>query len=282
MLTAKVVVAVLLSQYVRTRVDKNDPTSQCLWWKEGSALQLEQSDVGNPETPGETEFTATTAAYGTWARELARCGNLTFEELPRSASRKIADDGKTLVLFRQVDCDKVMNPACTDPTSCGNERDCWEHSNGALAITTTSFDPNTGRISDSDIELNTPGFIFTTVDAPRCVEPFFDVTCVASDVQNTLTHEFGHVLGLGHSPDGASTMFSGSAPGELSKRSLDSDSKQFVCDVYPKGQPTRTCKLVAFDGELGKAKGCAAAPGLQLLGLVLFLRRRSRRALRSG
>ncbi len=275
MLLAKVAVALLLSQYVRTRVDKNDPTSQCLWWKEGTVIQVEQSETGNPETPGETEFAATTAAYSTWGTELARCGNLSFEELARSSSRTIADDGKTLVLFRQVDCDKV-NPPCTDPTSCGNERDCWEHSNGALAITTTSFEGTTGRISDSDIELNTPGFIFSTVEVPRCVDPFYSVNCVASDVQNTLTHEFGHVLGLAHSPDGSSTMFAGSVPGELSKRSLDAASKQFVCDVYPAGKATRTCKIAAFDGELGKAKGCTAMPAMQLLGLALLLLRSAR------
>lgn len=278
MLTAKVVVAVLLSQYVRTRVDKDDPSSQCLWRKEGSTIQVEQSQLGNPETPGETEFAATTASYGTWSAQLAVCGNLRFEELARSPSRAIADDGKTLVLFRQVDCDVVRNPPCADPTSCGNERDCWEHSNGALAITTTSYEAKSGRISDSDIELNTPHFIFSTVDAPRCVDPFFDVTCVASDVQNTLTHEFGHVLGLGHSPRSDSTMFAGSNPGETSKRTLDADSKQFICDAYPAGKATRTCVITAYDGELGKAWGCSALPAgpLWVLGLFALLRRRPR------
>jgi len=276
MLTAKVVVAVLLSQYVRTRVDKNDPTSQCLWWKEDTVIEVQQSELGNPETPGETEYAAIDAALATWTTQLELCGSLRFQEIARSPSRALADDGKTLVLFRQVDCDNVTNPPCADPKTCGSERDCWEHSNGALAITTTSFDATTGRISDSDIELNTPHFIFTTVDFPRCVDPFFDVTCVASDVQNTLTHELGHTLGLGHSPDLASTMNAGSSPAETSKRSLDADSKRFVCDAYPAGKATRTCVLPAYDGELGKATGCTAIPAVQLAGLFWLLRRRRR------
>ena len=188
----------------------------------------------------------------------------------------IADNGQTIVIFRQVDCDQV--PACNDPRNCGNDQDCWEHADGALAITTTTYDSNTGRISDSDIELNTPKFIFTTVDAPPCISPFFDTNCVASDVQNTVTHEVGHVLGLGHSPDPASTMSESAQPGELRKRTLDADSKQFICDVYPAEKPSRTCKLLAYDGELGKAKNdCSSTSGSALLfAIFAWFFRRSR------
>ena len=31
-----VVAALVLSQYVRSHVSRDDPTSQCLWWVEGS------------------------------------------------------------------------------------------------------------------------------------------------------------------------------------------------------------------------------------------------------
>lgn len=275
------VTSLVLSQYVRSRVDRDDPTSQCLWWREDTVIAFEQSSLGNPETPGDTEFFAVSAAFATWSRQLATCASLRFEEHPRVDSRIAADNGRTLVLFRQVDCDEVM-PACSgDPKACGNERDCWEHANGALAITTTTYDPNTGRISDSDIELNTPRFIFTTVDAPPCIAPFFNTSCVASDVQNTVTHEVGHVLGLGHSPDPASTMSESAQPGELSKRTLDADSKQFVCDVYPAGKPSHTCKIPAYDGELGKAKsGCSAAPAPALLFALLALLLRTARSWR--
>lgn len=280
MITAHLISTLVLTQYVRSRVDRDDPASQCLWWHEDTAIVVEQSSAGNPETPGETEFFAVSASFATWSRQLVACGNIRFEEHARAESRAIADDGKTTVLFRQVDCDSVM-PACADPKKCGNERDCWEHADGALAITTTTYDPNTGRISDSDIELNTPRFIFTTVDSPPCIPPIFDTNCVASDVQNTVTHEVGHVLGLGHSPDPASTMSESAQPGEISKRSLDADSMQFVCDVYPAGKPSRTCKLPAYDGELGKAKGgCSSAPAPALLFALLLLLFRTARSWR--
>lgn len=276
MLGAPLLVSLLLSQYVRSHVDRDDPSSQCLWWKENSVIVIQQSSIGNPETPGETEYFAATAAFATWSQQLIACSSLRFEEHPRTDMRAIADDALTLVLFRQVDCDDVM-PACRSPPSCGNDRDCWQHANGALAITTTTYDPNSGRISDSDIELNTPRFTFTSVDSPPCVPPIFNTNCVASDVQNTLTHEVGHVLGLGHSPDPNSTMSASAQPGETSKRSLDADSKQFVCDVYPEGRPSRLCVIPAYDGELGKAKAeCGVLPGPALLALSLLLLRRRR------
>lgn len=280
MLTAKVLTALLLSQYVRSRVDRNDPTSQCLWWKEGTVIVMEQSSVGNPETPGETEYFAISQAFARWSAQLTACGSLRFEERPRVESRDISDDGKTLVVFRQIDCDDLM-PTCSNPRTCGDERDCWEHANGALAITTTSYDDKSGRISDSDIELNTPRNIFTTVDAPPCVSPVFNTGCVASDVENTVAHEAGHVLGLGHSPDFLSTMHAAAQPGETSKRELDADSKQFICDIYPVGKPARPCRVPAYDGELGKA-ACSTVGGaeLTLLGLLLLRRLRAARSSR--
>ena len=68
------VVTLLLSQYVRAQVDRNNPASQCLWWKDGSVIAVQQSVAGNPETPGDTEFTAVSAAFATWSRQLESCG----------------------------------------------------------------------------------------------------------------------------------------------------------------------------------------------------------------
>ena len=247
MLSARLVVTLLLSQYVRSHVVKDDPTSQCVWWHDSTLITFQQHADGNPETPGETEFAAITAAFATWGRQLDACGSLHFEEGPRATSRQVKNDQTRLVLFRQVDCNDVM-PACNDPSQCGNERDCWEHANGALAITSTFYDVTSGQMMDADIEFNTPQFIFTTVDAPVCVAPNFNVGCVATDVQDTATHEIGHLLGLGHSPAASSTMNARAVPGELNKRVLDDDSKKFVCDVYPAGKAARSCLLPAYDG----------------------------------
>ncbi len=105
----------------------------------------------------------------------------------------------------------------------------------------------------------------------------FNTNCVASDVQNTTTHELGHLLGLGHSSAAGSTMSFRANPGELSKRVLDADSARFVCDVYPAGKPSRTCKIVPVSSELGTAaRGCTSAPGALIFALAALLMRRRR------
>lgn len=269
------VVTLLLSQYVRAQVDRNDPASQCLWWKDGTVIAVQQSAAGNPETPGDTEFTAVSAAFATWTTQLEACSNVRFDEQARSPNRQVANDGVSLVLFRQVDCDD-LRPSCSSPSSCGNERDCWEHANGALAITTNFYESRTGRMTDADIEFNTPGFIFTAVDSPPCVSPNFNVGCVASDVQNTVTHEVGHLLGLGHSLSPSSTMNATARPTELNKRVLDADSKKFICEVYRPGLEEQGCVVPAYRGTLGKSS-CAAVSGLELSALCLLLARKRKR-----
>jgi hypothetical protein len=278
------VATVVLSQgYARSR--QNDAGSQCLWWKENTQIVFRVNAAGNDETPGDSEFTAISSAFATWQNELTACASLRLSEGPRSVSRlaefnpKSGDvSNENLVLFRQRSCKGLVpeGDACTSDGSCGNTYDCWQFSERALAITTTSFNPRSGQILDSDIELNTPSYIFTTVDSPPCVRA--DVSCVAADVQNTMTHEVGHLLGLAHVGEASSTMNTNSVMGELVKRVLDPGSKKFVCDVYPKGSFAKTCllpKLGVEEGRLAKG-GCSGVPGASLLALGVWLRRRRR------
>jgi hypothetical protein len=209
---------------------------------------------------------------------------LSLAEGPRTQTRKVGffdkETNENIAVFRLQRCSEVApagDPCHGDADNCGNQFDCWQHQEAAIAITTTSYNPDTGRILDSDIEFNTPTFIFSTVDFPPCLSGMYSTSCVATDVQNTTTHELGHLLGLGHSPDPNSTMSFRANPGELSKRVIDPDSARFVCDVYPAGKPSRTCKIEPVSAELGKAAGgCTAAPGTLLFALAALLMRRRR------
>jgi hypothetical protein len=280
----KAVLAIALSQAVRSKVDDRDPNSQCLWWPENSNIELRQNVEGNAETPGETEFTAIAAALRTWQTQINSCSSLTLTEGARTQTRKIGyydkEANENVALFRLQRCSEVVpasDPCKGEADNCGSQYNCWQHQEAAIAITTTSYNPETGRILDSDIEFNTPSFIFSTVDSPPCVGGNFNTGCVATDVQNTTTHELGHLLGLGHSPSSGSTMSFRANPGELSKRVLDADSARFVCDVYPAGKPSKTCFLKTASSELGKAQqGCTAAPGSLLFAVALALLRRRR------
>lgn len=279
----KVVLTVLLSQYVRSRVDDLSASAACLYWTGGSVVEYRQSASGNPET-GPSAFAAVTTAFATWQSQLEACGSLTLREGEHTASRFAGyverGSNENVVLFRRQDCHTSVasSNACWAAGTCGNTLDCWEHSKLAIAITTTSYHPVAGFIYDSDIELNTPSYVFSTVASPPCVGGRYSTSCVATDVQNTVTHEVGHVLGLGHVNVAGSTMSPRADPGELSKRVLDDGSKQFICDVYPKGQAARACAVAPVSDTLGnRVRGCTSAPaGLftWVAALLLVARRR--------
>lgn len=280
--------AIVLAQtgYVRSRVDSNDSMSQCLWWPENTAITLHQNVDGNPETPGDGAFTAFGASINTWKQQLTSCSSLTLTDGNRTQSRQTGlfrdQDNQNVVLFRFAKCTDVApaTDACWHPDNddCGTKFDCWQHQEGAIAITTTSYNPDTGRILDSDIEFNQPNFIFTTIDSPPCISPVINQNCVATDIQNTATHELGHLLGLSHIGQAASTMASSAQLGETRKRSLDNGTARFVCEVYPAGLPSKTCVLKIVSPELGKPVGCSSAPGAFAGLLIAGLLKRRRRA----
>lgn len=90
----------------------------------------------------------------------------------------------------------------------------------------------------------------------------------AMDLQNALTHELGHCLGLDHSTEENATMFSTGEEGETLKRSLHPDDSSALLNMYP---------------QTGGVVGCSStgASPLASLGLLLALpallaRRRSR------
>ncbi|MBL8951038.1 MAG: matrixin [Myxococcaceae bacterium] len=261
----------------------------CERWDAGTPIEWRMSVDGNPETPGDTEDVAIRASFATWSLALAECSSLTLREGPRSPSRHIGwkgsalelDKNENLVLFRQRLCSQPglisPNDPCWDDEDCGNKHDCWQHDPQVIAWTLTTYD-SLGRIHDADVEFNTGSFIFTTVDSPPCVPPAYAVTCIAWDVQNVMTHEIGHMFGLGHVATNGSTMQASQPVGELRKRVLDEGTKSFVCRTYAAGQASSDC-VVEPVGPLGdvapKGCGCGSAPGglLVLLVLLLLLRR---------
>src|SRR5262249_37990000 len=143
-----------------------------------------------------------------------------------------------------------------------------------------------------DIELNDSvgsdgsKFTFTALDGPPCTDPN-QTGCVRIDVQNTVTHESGHSIGLDHTPDPNATMFATAPEGETSKRTLGADDIQAVCHIYPQGARTGTCvddpiTLTESGSSNGGGCGCSHAqtgPGAALgaLALLLQMARRSRR-----
>lgn len=270
----------------------------CVRWKEDTVVEWRANVDGNPETPGDTEFDAVRAAFKTWNDALGDCASVSFREGARTMSRKIgwvstAPDNENIIVFRQKLCTDPggapSNDSCwadtEDDDDCGNKYDCWDEQRQMIALTLTTYDGD-GTLRDADFEFNQPRFIFTTIDAPPCVPPNF-MNCNAWDLQNTMTHEIGHALGLDHVADTRSTMHASAPIGELSKRVVDPGTREFTCDAYAKGQASADCVLKPVAPTLGEARrscgcGSAAGPALLLLGTLALSRRKRRRNERAG
>lgn len=276
--------------YCRSRVATGvpmDPTAHCLRWGD-TAVEFNQSTLGNPAT-GEAAFVAADKAWATWQAAATACTELVVYDGPRSTSRFVGfltDGGanENLVLFRTQQCSAPQTDPCWNDGDCNNVYDCWSYQTGTIALTTTTYDTTSGFIYDADIELNAANFVFTAVDSPPCLANAQSQSCVATDIQNTLTHETGHALGLDHNTSPTSTMFNSAPLGETSKRVLDPGSKQFLCDVYTPVGPPRDCVLTPAPSGSCSAPGDAAsaAPSLALgaLGVLGLARGRTRRAKR--
>ncbi len=286
------VVALPAQAYVRTK----NTAGVCIWWP-SRARSFQIDSQGTPDAPQADVFNAIRLSFQTWGA--VSCSDLTFSEEPLSTDPRLRVVGYTsggtnhnLVLFRTQACRDVVptNDPCRSSGGCGNAYDCWDdvHGDAVIATTTTTSNKFSGEIFDSDIELNdAPAangtkFTFTAVDGLPCTTPL-QTGCVRIDVQNTVTHEAGHYLGLDHSTDPDATMYASAPSGETSKRDLATDDINGICAIYPRGAPTATCGS-AGDNLTQPSGGCGCShgqtgPGAALGALLLLLQgiRRSRR-----
>ena len=109
----------------------------------------------------------------------------------------------------------------------------YEGANATLALTTITFNFETGEIFDADIEVNSFKTRLSTSDS-----------VVDFDLQSVITHEAGHFLGLSHSNIEGATMFVEYRKGDLSFRDLSSDDEEGMCAAYPSNRsvPAGDCR----------------------------------------
>ena len=161
---------------------------------------------------------------------------------------------------------------------------------GTLALTLIWHDKKSGEILDVDMELNGGAGTFTDCEATRCGNR-------SIDLQNTVTHEAGHLLGLGHTNVRGATMTpSTSTSPETEKRDLAADDTEGYCalelpdgpcemgacscpapPVYASQRTVRTCSCRAI-GAPKVASSHSAPWGIALASTLLAGVARRRRA----
>jgi len=168
--------------------------------------------------------------------------------------------------------------------------DLTDHSPNAIALTLLWYEKKMGEILDVDMDLNLGAGQFADCEK---------VTCRSGsvvDLQNTITHEAGHLLGLGHTSVSGATMQPqaiGGLTAETSKRSLAQDDVDGYCALNLPGfvcsNAACTCPVPPIYRSSTTQSGCACASvGLRgrasgwlglltLLGVAAAARHRLRR-----
>lgn len=97
----------------------------------------------------------------------------------------------------------------------------WSHDPSLLAVTYLWSTPD-GAIVGFDMALNARDHDWSIDGSPK-----------TNDLLNTLSHEFGHAVGIDHSlTEELATMYASSPPGETLKRDLHQDDIDAVIHLY--------------------------------------------------
>ena len=288
--TVKVLSA--LPSFVRT-----GPTmaGHYLYWESG-CIFVTVDAAGTTEIAGDGEFPIIDTSIATWNTDVASCSYIQVVS-QGTKSMEVGNDNVNLIKFRDT---SWCRPAeGDDPARC--------YSDSAAGITTATYvDDGTssrdGAIVDADIEINGVNFAISvngvTLGTAGC----------DAELQNTLTHELGHLHGLEHTclapgdppridnlgnmvPECSATtdpiilnatMYNFQDCGETKKETLEADDINAICTVYPTAKDPNTCTPVGSgsgccdvgtDGPAGALVLCA------MVGLGLGRKRKTRRPL---
>jgi hypothetical protein len=210
---------------------------------------------GNMEMTPDEIVHAATAAAAAWGASMNAC---TFLQINVTESTdptpRAGLDYTNNIVFRVTSWCPTSGPCYPD---------------AALAITSVFVNKKNGQIIDGDIEINVKNFAWADLDLDAAVTG-------DQDLQNALTHEMGHLVGLDHTcfvpslpkpgqPPAtpaidnsgnpvpycddapadvqATTMFASAIPGDKAKRTLAPDDIAGVCDIYPLGADPMFCPV---------------------------------------
>ncbi len=243
----------------------------------GSCIHITPDRAGSNHIADDEEMTGLRESVRQWNDGAAGCSYMRFVLLPPQ-ELEVGLDGKNTVKFRET---RWCRPKRGDtPEKCYDE--------GATAITTLFFidresRPDDGTVLDADIEINAVDYAIAVGCETQCLTS--STRPIVEDLENTLAHELGHILGLDHTcwdgapsnspldedgqpapacsasdlPDSVvdATMYNFQDPRETKKRSPESDDVDGVCTAYPLAGDPGFCEEVTID----TGNGCCAVAG---------------------
>ena len=254
--------------YVRTTTNKSGkPVS---WWNSNCIL-VRVSAKGSDDLSDGSDVAAVKQATRNWHAAVEQCSYLRFVfEEPDSPDPQVGHSlerpNENVIVWVE---------------------EGWEHELDAAGITTVTFvdAPGStldGQILDADMELNGEFFTFATNGDRR-----------SADVESTVTHELGHMMGLDHPcDDGArvplpkddtgtpipncevvkksmdpahvamreTTMYNFAEPGETKMRSPEADDIRAVCEIYPIADDPGECVPAILETGT-RTGGCDVSSG---------------------
>ncbi len=229
-----------------------DPGSPIAWRTHCMSYSL--NEAGSDDLPFDVVAAAIRRSMDAW--EAPDCTDFEFQETDVATCDRVEyrhDCGNVnVVVFRESGWVNVHG-----------------HDPAAIALSTIYFTSESAKIVSTDMELNGEGYRFAD-DAKYvgCGEPEADCPM---DLQNTVTHEAGHFIGLAHVVDGVSTMDIAEVAGDIDKRTLEADDIAAICSIYPDGQgscspdPPGGLDLACAACDTGC---CTAVPGVPRGGAV--------------
>jgi hypothetical protein len=276
--------------YVPLRTDGGVP----FHWPESCVPMVAYPNDFAAMMPVEETLGALDSSAGAWSAASNPCTYLRITVSSSTAAPpRAAIDGSHNIIFRTTSWCKLTETGACDPA-------VPPYDQAALALTSVSAGMTSGIIRDVDMEVNAFGFRW----ADLVTHPDLAAMSI-HDLQNAVTHEMGHVIGLFHTCDldldpppliddmgqpapdcgsaspeiMATTMFPSANPGDLGKRTLEADDTRAVCETYPAAQDPKACMDSTEDGCSCAAAGlpAPAAGSLLMLAAALAIVRARRR-----
>lgn len=218
------------------------PTRGCftdglaLYWK-GQCITYSMNKAASTKVSLDQASALVQQAFATWTQQT--CGG--------------AKVGIEVSATQPVDCAEVRYNQTGPNQNVIVFRDTtWPYNdpNSTLALTTVTFNADSGEIYDADMEINASAKNIVVGDS---------IPANGFDLLSVVTHEAGHFLGLAHATDQRATMYASYKPGTTTLRSLTSDDIDGLCAIYPSASERAVDKSVSPNGLL-PSDPCSPTP----------------------